>query len=155
MTSLNKLLNYHCSAVDRGAAYLAGKSRSVGRWWPLWPLPTRFFIVNYLSKSLLNFLTKKWLQCLLRLLCLPTNLKALGTSTINDLNGSPRPHDSLACLVVLRFVKYRIKVFCNKRNTGKRDWIHHGIGIFLHRLRDMGEGGYLGTYFGALRNELL
>ncbi len=41
MTSLNYLLNCNGSVADRGAAYLAGTSRSVGRGWPLWPPPTR------------------------------------------------------------------------------------------------------------------
>jgi hypothetical protein len=41
MISLRKLLNYR-SVADRGAAYLTGTSRSVGRGWPVWPLPTRF-----------------------------------------------------------------------------------------------------------------
>ena len=43
MISHTKLLNYHCSVADRGAAYLAGTSRSVGRGWSLRPLPTRLF----------------------------------------------------------------------------------------------------------------
>jgi hypothetical protein len=34
MISQSDLLNYLCSVANRGAAYLAGTSRSVGRGWP-------------------------------------------------------------------------------------------------------------------------
>ncbi len=40
MTSLSTLLNPCCSVANRGAAYLAGTSRSVGRGWPQRPPPT-------------------------------------------------------------------------------------------------------------------
>ena len=41
MISRVRISNYR-SVADRGAAYLAGTSRSVGRGWSQWPPPTRF-----------------------------------------------------------------------------------------------------------------
>jgi len=43
MISPGDLLNNLCSVANRGAAYLAGTSRSVGRGWPSGPLPTRIY----------------------------------------------------------------------------------------------------------------
>jgi hypothetical protein len=46
-----ELLNYH-SLTNRRAAYLVGTSRSVGRGWPLWPLPTRFEIISHATQEI-------------------------------------------------------------------------------------------------------
>ena len=46
--SPGNLLNVLCSVADRGAAYLVGTSRSVGRGWPFRPLPTRILRIAIL-----------------------------------------------------------------------------------------------------------
>jgi len=52
-------LNFLCSVADRGAAYLAGTSRSVGRGWSFRPSPTRIEEHQIFRDSFREFVAKE------------------------------------------------------------------------------------------------